>query len=158
MEKIQQKVYAYILHATPIPAIATQPETPPAHRLLVFTHPGQPGAGVQVPGGTVEPGELPAAAVMREAVEETGLVGLRLVRFLGEQDFDPRPFGKQEWHQRHFYQLAYDGEAPDHWHFVEHSTTHPGRVHRYDYRWVPFPAEVPELIAEMGAMLARILL
>jgi 8-oxo-dGTP pyrophosphatase MutT (NUDIX family) len=53
--------------------------------LLVFDHPPADGAeaSVQVPAGTVEPGEAPAAAVVREVEEETGLTGVRLVRELG---------------------------------------------------------------------------
>ncbi|QDG53602.1 GNAT family N-acetyltransferase [Persicimonas caeni] len=40
------------------------------HHLLVFGH---PTAGLQLPAGTVEPGETPIAAAKREVWEETGL-------------------------------------------------------------------------------------
>ncbi|MBM7785156.1 NUDIX domain-containing protein [Tenggerimyces flavus] len=53
--------------------------------LLVFWH---AGSGVQVPAGTVEPGEPFEAAAIREAAEETGLDGLELVRSLGVQSID----------------------------------------------------------------------
>ena len=36
-----------------------------------------------MPAGTIEPHELPADAVLREAGEETGLAGLRIVNYLG---------------------------------------------------------------------------
>ena len=49
---LKQKVYAYITHA---------------NRLLVFRHVDEPDAGIQVPGGTMEEGEAPDEAVMREA-------------------------------------------------------------------------------------------
>jgi 8-oxo-dGTP pyrophosphatase MutT (NUDIX family) len=39
-------------------------------RLLVFFHPGD--AGMQLPKGTVEPGESPEDAVRRELLEESG--------------------------------------------------------------------------------------
>jgi len=55
-----QKVVAYV--------VATE-------RLLVFIHPRHPEVGSQVPAGTVEHNESPAAAVLREAREETGLRG-----------------------------------------------------------------------------------
>lgn len=41
-------------------------------RLLVFDHPGD--GGLQLPKGTIEPGESPEAAVRRELWEESGLV------------------------------------------------------------------------------------
>ena len=43
--------------------------------VCVFDH---PSAGVQLPAGTVEPGEDIHAGVLREAFEETGLAGLRI--------------------------------------------------------------------------------
>jgi 8-oxo-dGTP pyrophosphatase MutT (NUDIX family) len=56
-------------------------------QIVVFDHPEIEGSGVgpsiQVPAGTVEPGETAEEAVLREAVEETGLAGLSLVRQLG---------------------------------------------------------------------------
>ncbi|WP_424446280.1 NUDIX domain-containing protein [Microbacterium sp. CH-015] len=53
-------------------------------QLLVFTHDGVPldVAGVQVPAGTIEQSETPAAAVVREVLEETGLA-VRIVHALG---------------------------------------------------------------------------
>jgi 8-oxo-dGTP pyrophosphatase MutT (NUDIX family) len=63
----RHKVYAYITRGD---------------QLLVFRHIDFPGAGIQTPGGTIEEGEEPEDAVLREAVEETGLVKLRLVSHL----------------------------------------------------------------------------
>ena len=50
-------------------------------QLLVFRHLDEPWdeSGLQVPAGSIRPGESPAAAALREAAEETGLV--TLVRF-----------------------------------------------------------------------------
>lgn len=45
-----------------------------------------PNAGVQFPAGTVEPGEFPEQAVLREVAEETGLTEVRIVRYLGMRD------------------------------------------------------------------------
>jgi hypothetical protein len=64
-------------------------------RLLVFNHPLSPEAGVQVPGGTVKPGE-DSAAVLREAWEETGLSGLEIVTFLGGTEYDYSGDGRAE--------------------------------------------------------------
>lgn len=50
--------------------------------LLLFQH---PHAGIQLPAGTVEEGEAPSAAALREAQEETGLDGLALLAHIGSQ-------------------------------------------------------------------------
>ena len=60
---IRHRAYAYITNG---------------RRLLLITHPESPDAGVQVPAGTIEPGESPKYAVMREAREETGLAGAQV--------------------------------------------------------------------------------
>lgn len=49
-------------------------------QLLVFDH---PAAGTQVPAGTVEQGEDPRDAVLRELAEETGIFEPRIVQSLG---------------------------------------------------------------------------
>src|SRR6185437_14423165 len=81
-------------------------------KLLVFSHPDFPEAGIQVPAGTIESGEEPAVAVLREAFEETGLIGLTLVAPLGERMRDVTPFGKDELHHRYFFHLLYDQTPP----------------------------------------------
>ncbi|MDZ4768757.1 MAG: NUDIX domain-containing protein [Chloroflexota bacterium] len=48
--------------------------------LLVFFRPDD--GMTQLPAGTIEEGEAPEAAVLREAAEETGLTALRIVREL----------------------------------------------------------------------------
>jgi len=48
--------------------------------LLLFRH---PHAGIQIPAGTVEDGETPEKAFMREVAEETGLTTLSIRRYLG---------------------------------------------------------------------------
>ena len=51
--------------------------------LLLFEH---PHAGIQIPAGTVEPGETPEEAAVREAVEETGLVNLAITQHVGVKE------------------------------------------------------------------------
>ncbi|WP_396906972.1 NUDIX domain-containing protein [Mycolicibacterium phlei] len=74
-------------------------------QLLVFAHDDVPleVAGIQVPAGSVEPGEEPADAVVREVAEETG-IDVRVVASLGTGEFDVWP-SKPEVHERHFFQL-----------------------------------------------------
>jgi len=56
--------------------------------LLLFNH---PNVGVQIPAGTVNPGEDPLSAARREALEETGLSDLVLERSLGKAEDPPPP-------------------------------------------------------------------
>jgi 8-oxo-dGTP pyrophosphatase MutT (NUDIX family) len=48
--------------------------------LLLFQH---TSAGIQIPAGSIDPGEAPADAALREAAEETGLTGFALAAYLG---------------------------------------------------------------------------
>jgi 8-oxo-dGTP pyrophosphatase MutT (NUDIX family) len=61
-----------------VTAFITRPSQD-GHDLLLFQH---PHAGIQVPAGTVENGETPQQAVVREAAEETGLTSLSIQRYL----------------------------------------------------------------------------
>ncbi|MGD8624937.1 MAG: NUDIX domain-containing protein [Anaerolineae bacterium] len=54
--------------------------------LLLFQH---PYAGVQIPAGTVQAGEAPEVAVVREAAEETGLSPFSAPCYLGSEDWRP---------------------------------------------------------------------
>jgi ADP-ribose pyrophosphatase YjhB (NUDIX family) len=124
-------------------------------RLLVFRHPEVPAAGIQVPAGTVEPGERLADAVLREAAEETGLRGLTLVGYLGDQVRDMADCGRAEIHQRHFYHLRYSGTPPDTWRHAERfgSDQPAGPPIVFEFYWVALPAGVPPLIADHDALL-----
>jgi 8-oxo-dGTP pyrophosphatase MutT (NUDIX family) len=102
---LRHKVYAYITHGD---------------RLLVFDHLHHPEAGTQLPGGTRPENEDPIEAVLREAVEETGLPDLALVRFLGEIDYSlPQ---RNEIHRRRFYHLVCNSTPPERW---QHQELHP---------------------------------
>ena len=59
-----------------------------AGRLLVFRHVDHSWeeVGVQVPAGSIRPGETPEEAALREAQEETGLEHFTIVRKLGETE------------------------------------------------------------------------
>lgn len=138
------KVLAYITHG---------------NRLLVFRQPDFPEAGIQVPGGSVEPGEALEAAVLREAREETGLDGLRLVRFLGVREFDGRSRGRAELYVRRFYHLrCASAEPPQTWRHAEQTPSDgsPGPI-AFELFWVPLPGGVPDLIAGMGALLPELI-
>lgn len=116
--------------------------------VVVFEQPDAPEAGVQIPGGTVEAGEDLAAAVLREAFEETGLQGLAIVRYLGVHGRDMSDYGKDEVHQRHFYLLRCNEVIPQtwaHWEMCPSDGSAPiqFRLYRVSMR------NLPPLIAEM---------
>ncbi len=70
-----EKVTAFILRQR-----TSSPE------VLLFEH---PSAGIQVPAGTVEPGEDPESAALREGSEESGLDGLTLEAHITSVDERP---------------------------------------------------------------------
>lgn len=142
VSQIASKVVAYVTHH---------------RRLLVFTHRDFPEAGVQVPAGTVEPGEAPEAAVLREAREETGLSDLVLVRYLGEHWHDLARFGRDEIAHRRFYHLRCLAEPPEAWLAVEEQPSGGETFPIYfDCRWASLPDGLPDL-GDFGALLPALL-
>ncbi len=123
-------------------------------RLLVFRHVHEPEAGVQVPAGTVEPGESPDDAVLREAHEETGLEGLTIRRYLGRRDYDdPTVRVPPVVHRRFYYHLECSVDAPSIWrHFEEHPSEATEPV-EFELWWVAFPDGAPPLEGLLGDFL-----
>ncbi len=135
-----QKAVAYVIHCG---------------RLLVFTHDDVSieVTGVQVPAGTVEAGESPVEAAVREVLEETGL-RTRVVRELGTEIYDVRP-AKEERHQRHFFQLAPVGDSvPERWQAGEEHPSE-GPAQRWTCWWAPLE-HGHVLCAGFGALLGRV--
>jgi 8-oxo-dGTP pyrophosphatase MutT (NUDIX family) len=138
MSRETQKVVAYITNG---------------RRLLVFEHTEFPEAGIQVPAGTVDPGEDPQTAVLREAYEETGLLHLELVRALGKRIF--------EWdgrnYVRHFFHLFCPGQPPERWRHREEDPSDEASEHiEFELYWAGWPDGIPALAAEMDALLAAL--
>jgi 8-oxo-dGTP pyrophosphatase MutT (NUDIX family) len=141
MPALKRKAYAYVTNRD---------------RLLVFSHPHAPEAGIQVPAGTIEPGEHPRDAVLREAREETGLDGLQVLRFLGDDVRDMRDIGKDEVHHRYFFHLACDGDPPARWRNHEISADDRGATDPpplFELFWADLPGGVPPLLADHDRML-----
>lgn len=142
-----RKAYAYITHR---------------RRLLVFRHPDSPEAGIQVPGGTVHPGEDPAVAVLREAREETGLSDLSAIGLLGEvtraMDDFPESFPPGEVHHRFFYHLHCGGEPPLQWrHYERFGLSEDAEPIAFDFFWVALAEGVAELIADQGTFIPQLM-
>jgi 8-oxo-dGTP diphosphatase len=143
--RVVPKAFAYITRGT---------------ELLVFAYVDMPEAGIQVPAGTIEPDEPPERAVLREAIEETGLTEnhLSLCCFLGEYQIDMRRYDKDEVHHRYVYHLTVTGDAPDCW---QHDETNPSdgtaSSYRFSFYWADLHDGNPPLIAEHGRLLRALI-
>ena len=128
--KIRHRAYAYITKES---------------RLLLFTQSEAPEAGIQVPAGTIEPGENPQDAAMREAKEETGLTELRYERFLAQDTRDMRDCGRNELQHRWFFHLSVEGPTEETWRHGEHAED-ASVIHPFDFFWADVRA-LPKLVA-----------
>jgi len=109
-------------------------------RVLVFCHP-HTNAGVQLPKGTIESGESPALAVVRELAEESGLrlaATPKLIaemKFTGSKNkvFPERPPTQQRWFIFRFDAVE---PLPERWsHMATGSPEEDGLI--FDYFWHP---------------------
>lgn len=133
MPALKRKAFAYITHND---------------RLLIFSHPDFPEAGLQVPAGTLRDDERPEDGVLREAVEETGLARLTLIGFLGERTRDMSDFDLDQIHHRYFFHLRCESDPPERWrHFETDPSDGSAAPIAFDFFWVSLPDSVPELIA-----------
>ncbi len=101
--------------------------------LLVFEHAGMPGAGLQVPGGTVEEGETPLRAVAREVLEESGLP------LDGWEEAATFETDGQRWH---CFVTTPAMPLPDTWR-CEPLGPERAQGLRFEYRWIPLAGGEP---------------
>lgn len=106
----------------------------------MFTQPGAPEAGVQVPAGTIRDGESPYDAVLREVREETGRDSYAVRRYLGAVG------------GRHYFDVAATGPLPERWRAYER---HDGlrEPTALDLFWLPL-AEAGVLAGRQGERIA----
>ncbi|MCC9176002.1 NUDIX domain-containing protein [Arthrobacter sp. zg-Y179] len=124
--------------------------------LLVFTHKGVPleVTGVQVPAGTIRPGEEPADAAVRELQEETRLPG-KVSAYLGESRYDLRPM-RHETAARHFFSMEVPSMDPAaRWDAGEPDPEHGGPPAAWTCWWMPL-AQAHVLAAGLGANLGEL--
>ena len=93
--------------------------------MLVLRHVEYPELRPEVPGGTIEPGEDPAAAALREAHEETGLDALGVPELLGIRALEPTAVAHlREPLEAWYYRIPVGEGAPDVWrHWERHASS-----------------------------------
>ncbi|OXI30170.1 DNA mismatch repair protein MutT [Burkholderia sp. AU16741] len=113
-------------------------------RLLTFTQPKFPEAGRQVVAGTMNHGEVPTAAALRELREESGIGDAQVVRVLGGYFYSMQKFGRSEIQHRHVvHVMVSDAIAMKaHWAHFESDPGSGGEPIEFSFQWVPlFGAE-----------------
>ncbi len=124
--------------------------------LLAFRHRDFPEAGLQVPAGTVEDGESPEAAVLRELYEESGLADVEIVRRLGRYRYDRAP-DHEEIHDRHIYHLKLVGQAPSTWlHYETNGGSKVGPPIAFNLFWMKLDDPALDLAAGQGDLLWKL--
>ena len=105
--------------------------------LLVFASLEEPG--LEIPKGSVQPGEMPAQAAMREVEEESGLRAMTLVKELGVTLWQDE--------EQHFFLFRADELLPDRF---EHVVTGQDgdRGTRYQYRWIAATPALSQVLVQ----------
>lgn len=121
--------------------------------VLVFRHRDHPDAGVQVPGGTVDPGESLIDALIREVEEETGLQNLVVEGQVAKAPFHAE--WRNEWQERNVFHLVAPASVPDSWtHAVTAGEEDAGLV--YEFFWLGLAAAQSLLAGGQGQWLPLI--
>lgn len=142
MQKTVEKVVAYVTR-----------EIAGVRQVLVFTHRAFREAGVQVPAGSVEPGENIEQALLREVQEESGLVFHETHRFLGR--FEWLREDRNELHFRNVFQICAPVTMDDKWsHTVEGHGDDSHMV--FDFYWLPVAEAETILAVDQGLYLDRL--
>jgi 8-oxo-dGTP pyrophosphatase MutT (NUDIX family) len=123
--------------------------------LLVFDEPDFPSLELQVPGGTVEPGEDIATAATREFEEETGFVPDEL-HPLGVHDYCFEKNGREHHHQRHYFRCRISEMAPATWLHYEMTPFDGGDPIGFRFFWLPIEEAKQRLGYGMQALLEHL--
>ena len=123
--------------------------------LLVFRHRDFPDAGLQVPAGTIEEGEDPENAALREVREESGLTDVRVVGFLGRYLYDAAP-ERDEAHDRRVYHLELTGPAEQAWLHYETDPSDGGPPIAFEFFWMSLRDPELRLAGGQGDLLHKL--
>lgn len=108
--------------------------------LLTFTQPRFPEAGRQVVAGTVDPGEMPVAAALRELREESGIDNAEVVRILGNYFYSMTKSGRSEIQHRHVVHVRVSDAIAMKacWTHFEATPSTGGEPIEFNFEWHPF--------------------
>ncbi len=120
--------------------------------LLVIDHRDHPDAGTQVPAGTIEPGESPEAAAIRELAEETGLTNATLVDRIDVYEWEKPETG--QWQRRHVYQFNAPVKTSDRWEYVV-SAGRGDKGLKFICYWLPIHVAEARLCGDQGFSIRR---
>ncbi|WP_417680726.1 NUDIX hydrolase [Roseibium sp.] len=112
-------------------------------RLLVFSQPDQPDVGLQVPGGTLDPGESHLIGAKREFFEETGLDLDIAFHHLADQDLVYRMATGElhGLHRRRHYHAAIHSVPAEEWEHYEMMPSFGGPPIRFRLFWLDLDSE-----------------
>jgi len=124
--------------------------------LLVLRERVHKDSGVQVPGGTLDPGETPEQGARREVAEETGRTDLVIDGSLGSHvwNFSWRHVSGR--YRRYFYFGHFETEAPDVWEHWEMTPSDGGAPFKMRFYWAPLATSVPRLDHGYGFKLPQL--
>ncbi|CDZ67232.1 MutT/NUDIX family protein [Neorhizobium galegae bv. orientalis] len=126
-------------------------------RLLVFDEPDFPDQWLQVPGGTIEPGEAPDIAAAREFYEETGLDVEVPLHPLMVHDYRFPKDGGEICHRRHYFLLRLAGDYSDTWIHLEEHRFDGGEPIRFRFSWMRLDEAARQLGGGMADALPLVL-
>lgn len=126
-------------------------------RLLVFDEPDFPDVRLQVPGGTVEPGEDVAQAAAREFAEETGLSASGPLTLLDAHEYRFVRNGADILHRRHYFHIALSGDHRESWIHHEMTPFDGGDPILFNFFWMDIEEARQKLGYGMGDCLGLLL-
>lgn len=119
-------------------------------KLLVFAQPDQPEIGLQVPGGTLDPGESHLIGARREFFEETGLTLDGALDHLADQDHVFDNGRGRDLHKRRHFHATLPVILKDEWEHYEMTPSGGGDPIRFRLFWQDLFTEVDPAVFYEG--------